>query len=97
MQALCDEAALLRALIKEDNLTTFCKLCTYTRTGTTKLLNTHALLLITQNLKQVPCIVMSQSSSHGTFQCPNQGGCDSPVTMATQYVIPNAKVGTCMQ
>jgi hypothetical protein len=45
--SLCDEAALLRALIKEDILTTFCKLCTHARTRTPKLLNTHTLAVIT--------------------------------------------------
>ena len=58
--------------------------------------NNH--LSVTQDLKQVPCVVKSQSSSHETVQRPSQGGCDSPVTMAMQYdVIPNAKGGTCMQ
>ena len=57
--------------------------------------NNH--LNVTKDLKQVPCGVKSQSSSHKTVQRPNHGGCDSPVTVATQYVIPNAKGRTCKQ
>ena len=61
----------------------------------TRTSNNH--LIVTEDIKQVPCGVRSQSGSHKTVQHPKQGGCDSPVTMATQYVIPYAKGGTCMQ